>query len=96
VPVAAIGADIVRLLESAESPTRDRRLSQGAMLGGLTAAGRDKVTFVATSSLRGFGAWAEQLLAESTGKLGKGIIPVDGERSARRGPWRRPARCTCG
>jgi hypothetical protein len=47
------------------------------MLGGLALAGRDKVTLVATPSFRGFGAWAEQLLAESTGKLGKGIVPVD-------------------
>ena len=79
VPAAAIGADIVRLLESAESLDARSAVELGAMLGGLTLAGRDKVTFFATQSLRGFGAWAEQLLAESTGKLGKGIIPVDGE-----------------
>ena len=47
------------------------------MLATLAMAGRDKVTFFASPSLRGFGGWAEQLLAESTGKRGKGLIPVD-------------------
>ncbi len=43
------------------------------------AAGRDKVTVIASRGIADFGAWLEQLLAESTGKLGKGIVPVDGE-----------------
>jgi glucose-6-phosphate isomerase len=79
VPAAAIGIDVGRLLGTAMSLDVGSGIELGALLGGLAAAGRDKVTFVATSSLRGFVAWAEQLLAESTGKLGKGIIPVDGE-----------------
>ncbi|HET9476802.1 MAG TPA: hypothetical protein VFP63_04865, partial [Dehalococcoidia bacterium] len=79
VPAAAIGIDVSRVLGTATSLDFRSGIELGAMLGGLSADGRDKVTFVATSSLRGFGAWAEQLLAESTGKLGKGIIPVDGE-----------------
>ena len=39
----------------------------------------DKVTIVASPGLESFGAWAEQLFAESTGKIGKGLIPIDGE-----------------
>ncbi|MFN2527143.1 MAG: bifunctional transaldolase/phosoglucose isomerase [Candidatus Baltobacteraceae bacterium] len=51
----------------------------GAALGGLAKAGRDKLTIVTHPSVRAFGAWAEQLIAESTGKLGKGIVPIEGE-----------------
>jgi len=51
----------------------------GAVLGTLGKAGRDKVTIVASPGIADFGAWLEQLLAESTGKQGKGLIPVDGE-----------------
>ncbi len=78
-PASALGIDVGRLLDSAASVDVRGGVELGSMLGGLALGGRDKVTFVATESLRGFGAWAEQLLAESTGKLGKGIIPVDGE-----------------
>lgn len=48
----------------------------GAILATLARAGRDKVTLITSPSLRPFGAWIEQLLAESTGKAGKGILPV--------------------
>lgn len=51
----------------------------GAAIGGLATAGRDKLTIVTHPSVRAFGAWAEQLIAESTGKMGKGILPVEGE-----------------
>jgi transaldolase/glucose-6-phosphate isomerase len=51
----------------------------GAALGGLARKGRDKITFVTSERLSSFGAWAEQLLAESTGKEGTGLVPVDGE-----------------
>jgi transaldolase/glucose-6-phosphate isomerase len=51
----------------------------GAILGTLGRQGRDKVTIIASPGIRNFGAWAEQLLAESTGKEGKGLIPVDRE-----------------
>lgn len=54
----------------------------GAILGALGVAGRDKVTFFMTPTLWDFGAWLEQLTAESTGKLGKALIPVDLERVA--------------
>jgi len=52
----------------------------GAAIGGLALAGRDKLTIVTHPSVAAFGAWAEQLIAESTGKMGKGIVPVEGER----------------
>lgn len=52
----------------------------GAVLGTLGKAGRDKVTLFMTPSLWDMGAWMEQLIAESTGKLGRGIIPVDLEK----------------
>lgn len=52
----------------------------GAAIGGLALAGRDKLTIVTHPAVRAFGAWAEQLVAESTGKDGKGIVPIEGER----------------
>ena len=89
VPAAAMGLDVKELLMRAEGMTRqcaaDRpaRDNPGVMLGLQLAVcarqGRDKITLVASPSLHGFGAWAEQLLAESTGKDGRGVIPVDGE-----------------
>ena len=51
----------------------------GMLLGTLARGGRDKVTIVASPGIRDLGAWLEQLLAESTGKNGKGLIPVDRE-----------------
>jgi transaldolase/glucose-6-phosphate isomerase len=51
----------------------------GAILGTCQRRGRDKVTIIASKGIADFGAWLEQLLAESTGKLGKGIVPVDAE-----------------
>jgi transaldolase/glucose-6-phosphate isomerase len=55
----------------------------GAILGTLANNGRDKVTIVASPGISDLGAWLEQLLAESTGKIGKGIIPVDREALAK-------------
>jgi transaldolase/glucose-6-phosphate isomerase len=51
----------------------------GAAIGGLAQSGRNKLTIVTHPSIAAFGAWAEQLIAESTGKMGKGILPVEGE-----------------
>ncbi|MBV8120049.1 MAG: transaldolase, partial [Alphaproteobacteria bacterium] len=51
----------------------------GAILGVCQRHGRDKATIIASKGIADFGAWLEQLLAESTGKLGKGIVPVDAE-----------------
>jgi transaldolase / glucose-6-phosphate isomerase len=54
-------------------------LALGAIIGACAGAGRDKLTLVTSSGIRDFGAWLEQLLAESTGKHGRGVIPVDRE-----------------
>ena len=51
----------------------------GAAIGAFALAGRDKLTIVTHPAVQAFGAWAEQLIAESTGKSGKGILPVEGE-----------------
>jgi glucose-6-phosphate isomerase len=79
VPAAAIGMDVERLLGAAETLDWEEALELGARLGELAQDGRDKVTFLAAEGLESFGAWAEQLLAESTGKRGRGVIPVDCE-----------------
>lgn len=89
VPVSLAGIDIARLLDQAGYmregcavgvPVDD---NPGAQLGVLMAAmagiGRDKLTLVTPSPIESFGLWAEQLIAESLGKEGKGIIPVVGE-----------------
>ena len=62
-----------------ETPAVDDALMLGVALAELARAGRDKVTFDVAPRFRSFGAWAEQLLAESTGKEGTGLIPVEGE-----------------
>ena len=89
VPAAVIGIDCRRYLEdtlemvAACETTRELADNPGVLLGcilGVAAnAGRNKLTLVASPSLASIGAWLEQLVAESTGKQGKGIIPVDGE-----------------
>jgi transaldolase / glucose-6-phosphate isomerase len=89
VPAAVSGVDCRRFLDSTlEMVTAcetTRELSDnpgvlpGCILGVAANAGRDKLTIVASPALASIGAWLEQLVAESTGKLGKGIIPVDGE-----------------
>jgi glucose-6-phosphate isomerase len=77
VPAAAIGMDIEKLLWGANELDWEEALELGARLASLALDGRDKVTFLAAEERESFGAWAEQLLAESTGKRGKGVIPVD-------------------
>ncbi len=89
VPSAVMGLDVKQLLTSAElmvrscGPSVPPDQNPGVVLGialGLSAKhGRDKLTFVMAAELSHLGAWLEQLVAESTGKQGKGIIPVDGE-----------------
>ena len=89
VPAAAIGIDLARFLECAARmvrscapavpPAENPGVRLGAILGAAAKAGRDKVTILASPGLADFGAWLEQLLAESTGKQGKGIVPVDAE-----------------
>jgi glucose-6-phosphate isomerase len=79
VPAAAIGVDIEGLLASAATVDGANASALGQRLAALAQGGRDKLTFLSTPGLESFGAWAEQLIAESTGKGGLGIVPIDGE-----------------
>ena len=89
VPSALIGFDIHGLLNSAAAmeiacgPTLPVSVNAGAwfgaVLGSLALAGRDKLTILTSPSLASFGLWAEQLVAESLGKNGMGIVPIAGE-----------------
>ena len=92
VPAAAIGVDTKKFLDRAQEmvracgPSAPVGENPGAVLGiilGMAARSRrDKVTIITSPDLSDLGAWLEQLLAESTGKVGKGIIPVDREELA--------------
>ncbi len=79
VPATLVGVDIERLLERAASLDDKEAVELGARLFDNWQSGRDKITFLATPGLESFGVWAEQLLAESTGKRGKGLVPIVGE-----------------
>jgi transaldolase/glucose-6-phosphate isomerase len=89
VPAALMGLAVSRLLERAQHmrlacgpnvpAARNPGLSLGAALGALAQIGRDKVTFVVSDKISTFGYWTEQLIAESTGKEGRGILPIEGE-----------------
>jgi hypothetical protein len=89
VPAALIGADVTALLERAQvaeqacqahdSTERNSGLWLGLTIGYLATRGRDKATFVVGEPIASFGLWVEQLIAESTGKHGKGILPVADE-----------------
>jgi transaldolase/glucose-6-phosphate isomerase len=78
VPATLVGVNVTKLLDRAISMATREELGAelGAILGVLAMEGRDKVTFVASKRLESFGDWVEQLIAESTGKDGKGILPV--------------------
>jgi transaldolase / glucose-6-phosphate isomerase len=90
VPGAVQGVDIGKFLDRAEEMVhacasvvpadQNPGVQLGAILGTLQKSGRDKVTIIASPSVFDLGAWLEQLLAESTGKQGKGLIPVDREQ----------------
>jgi len=87
VPAALLWLDLDPLLEDARIMADTTRadsddnpaLVLGAALAALAKAGRDKLTFVIEPDLAPLGAWLEQLIAESTGKEGVGIVPIDGE-----------------
>ncbi len=87
VPAALIGIDLAKLLRRANSMADACRnhavhnpgLQLGAAMGELALAGRDKITFFASAKIAAFGMWVEQLIAESLGKHGTGILPVVGE-----------------
>src|SRR5207302_1313406 len=89
VPAAIMGLDVARFLERAEEMAEACAASVpveknpgavlGVTLGVLATHGRDKVTLIVSPAIYDLGAWREPLLAESTGKEGKGLIPVDRE-----------------
>jgi transaldolase/glucose-6-phosphate isomerase len=72
-------AKMIRSCSPSVPPAENPGIALGIMLGTLARAGRDKLTIIASPEIADIGAWLEQLVAESTGKLGKGIIPLDGE-----------------
>lgn len=80
-PAALIGVDVDDLLARARRLSREPEpaLALGVALGTLARDGRDKLTLLTSPGLAALGAWLEQLIAESTGKNGVGIVPVDGE-----------------
>ena len=89
VPAAIMGLDLDRLLARGEAAAArcgagvaaetNEGARLGAELGANYRAGRDKLTFITSPRVASFGLWAEQLLAESTGKDGRGILPIAGE-----------------
>ena len=89
VPAAAIGLDVSAFFEATRPmvlacgpdapPAVNPGVHLGIILGEAAVAGRDKLTIVPSPGLAPIGAWLEQLIAESTGKRGKGMVPVDGE-----------------
>lgn len=89
IPAALVGVDLSRLVENARAMMdacgaavgagENPGARLGAILGELALAGRDKLTLVTSPQIARFGDWVEQLIAESTGKSGTGILPVVGE-----------------
>jgi hypothetical protein len=87
VPAALMGCDISRLVTdaramldaAARADKAEPALALGVLAGAAALAGRDKLTLVVPPALEPFGLWVEQLVAESTGKAGKGIVPITGE-----------------
>jgi transaldolase/glucose-6-phosphate isomerase len=89
VPAAVMGLDVPKFLErtarmvhacaACVPPEQNPGVLLGAILGTLAKHGRDKVTLIASSEIEELGAWLEQLLAESTGKEGRALIPIDRE-----------------
>ena len=90
VPGAVMGLDLPKFLKNTEEMVKACGASAaadtnpgvllGTILGVAATQGRDKVTIIASPGIADLGAWLEQLLAESTGKIGKGIVPVDREK----------------
>ena len=89
VPLAVAGVDVRKFLDRTEemvhacgatvAARENPGVVLGAILGSLAKRGRDKVTIFASPGIHDIGAWLEQLIAESTGKIGKGLVPVDRE-----------------
>ena len=93
VPAAAMGLDLGKFLKStlemtkacgaASAADKNPGVLLGTILGVAANHGRDKIAIVTSPGIFDLGAWLEQLIAESTGKIGKGIIPVDREKLAK-------------
>src|SRR5260221_7469026 len=93
VPAASMGLDVPKFLKTTHemvsacgaTSTGDKTpgVILGAIMGAAANQGRDKLTIITSPGIYDLGAWLEQLLAESTGKIGKGIIPVDREKLAK-------------
>ena len=88
VPAALTGIDVEKMLDRASGmreaclasdPGDNPGAALGAVIGRLALEGRDKLTIFASPSIAGFGLWVEQLVAESLGKEGRGVVPVAGE-----------------
>jgi transaldolase / glucose-6-phosphate isomerase len=89
VPAAAAGIDVRSLIKHTLAmvrscgadvpPPENPGVQLGLAMGLAGLEGRDKVTIISSNKIADFGAWAEQLIAESTGKEGKGLVPIDGE-----------------
>ncbi|NWF49861.1 MAG: glucose-6-phosphate isomerase [Ignavibacteriaceae bacterium] len=85
VPAAIVGVDLDKLLNRAGSMAANNSLNQkensgamlGAAIGEFALSKVNKLTFVLSNQISSFGSWVEQLVAESTGKTGKGVLPVD-------------------
>ena len=96
VPAALVGVDLGRLLESATEAMRNAEGASdegnaaallGAAIGELAKAGRDKLTLISSPAISSFGDWVEQLVAESLGKEGRGVLPVVTETPAEPGAY---------
>jgi transaldolase / glucose-6-phosphate isomerase len=93
IPAAVMGLDVAKFLKNTQEMVKacgagvgaDKNpgVLLGAILGTAAKEGLDKVTFISTPGISDLGAWLEQLIAESTGKQGKGIIPIDREKLAK-------------
>jgi glucose-6-phosphate isomerase len=90
IPAALMGADVDRIVAYARrmqadcelrTVTDNPGLALGAFMAAGAASGRDKLTLLLPDRLKSLGLWVEQLVAESTGKHGKGVVPIAGERS---------------
>jgi len=88
VPAALSGVDVVTLLDRANHAAHVAQVPSikknppahlGAVIGAMAAVGRDKLTLITPRPLDTLGLWVEQLIAESTGKEGKGVVPIAGE-----------------
>ncbi len=93
IPAAVMGLDVAKFLKNAQemvktcganiAADKNPGVVLGAILGTAANEGLDKLTIISSPGIHDLGAWLEQLIAESTGKQGKGIIPVDREKLAK-------------